>query len=80
MNAAEEQAQLEALASNLGQMVLKGLGQRSRWALRTTLDAARTDGIAGVCVLRIGTREKDFTDITFTVGSVEITHHWKSAG
>lgn len=57
-------------------MILKGMGQRSRWALRTSLDAADTEGVAGICVLRIPPKEKDYIDVTFTVGAVDVVSRW----
>lgn len=36
---------MEGLASRLRDQVLVGLGRKSRWNLKTALDAAQTDGI-----------------------------------
>lgn len=71
------ETELTALATRLGDMILRGLGTRSIWALRTSLDAADTEGVAGICVLRIPPKKKDYLEVNFTVGSsVDVVSRW----
>lgn len=71
-----EETELQTLAERLAGMILRGMGTRSRWALRTSLDAAETEGVAGICVLRIPPKERDRIDVTFTVGNVDVVSRW----
>lgn len=68
--------ELNDLARRLGERILAGLGTRSRWALRTSLDAAETEGVVGIMVLRIPPKTKDYLDVTFTVGQVDVVSRW----
>lgn len=68
--------ELQHLAQELGEMVLAGLGVRSRWALRTAIDAARTEGISGVLVVTVPAKERDYCEVSFTVGIVDIIERW----
>lgn len=71
-----EHDELTQLANRLAEIIVRGLGTRSQWALRTALDAADTEGIAGLAVLRVPPKNKDFIDITFTVGTVDVISRW----
>jgi hypothetical protein len=73
-----DEAELKELADRVALVIVKGLGSRSRWALRTSLDAVETDGIAGICVVKIPPKSKDFIDVTFTVGDVDIISRWSA--
>lgn len=64
------------LAEALGNLIMKGLGTRSAWALETALRAAETEGITGVCVVQIPAKNKDYAEITFTVGTVDVVSRW----
>jgi hypothetical protein len=68
--------ELDALATRLGDQVRAGLGTRSRWALRAALDAAEAEGIAGVLVLQISPKVKDHPEVQFTIGDVELISRW----
>lgn len=59
--------ELQQLAEGLGNLILAGMGSRSRWALRWALDAAHTDGISGVLRVTIPANPKDRCDIGFEV-------------
>lgn len=68
----EQQANLLALQK----IIDSGVGARSRWALNAAAEAARTEGIAGILVLKIPPKGKDYVDITFTIGQVEVVSRW----
>lgn len=70
--------ELEALAERMARLVRAGMGSRSRWALRAALDAAETDGIAGVLSLKLQSKPKDQPDVMFCVGTVEVIQRWGS--
>lgn len=57
-------------------LVGAGMGPRSAWALRAAADAAGTDGIGGVLTIRIPPKTKDYVDLAFTCGTVEVVHRW----
>jgi hypothetical protein len=71
-------SELVSLTEGLGAVLGSGLGVRSRWALRTAIDAARSDGISGVLVVKIPAKGAEFCDVNFTVGSVELVERWGS--
>lgn len=71
-----EQAATQALAEQLGLALMKGMGARSRWALKAAIEAADTEGLGGVCVLMIPTKTKDYIDVTFTCGTVDVISRW----
>lgn len=73
-----KEQELKDLADRMAMTILKGLGTRSRWALRTGLDAAETDGISGVCVLQFPPKGNDHIDIAFTAGAVDVITRWGS--
>lgn len=52
------------------------IGDRGLWALRAAADAARTDGIVGAIIVKIPSTPKDFIDITFTNGAVDVVTRW----
>lgn len=52
------------------------LGARSRFALSTAVDAAATEGIAGVLVVRFPPRSKDRPECQFTIGNVDLIARW----
>lgn len=66
----------EDLALELGRLLMKGMGARSKWALGAAIQAAHTEGIGGVCVLQIPSKAKDYIDITFTCGIVDVISRW----
>jgi hypothetical protein len=74
-----DQHELDELAQKLAETILRGLGTQSKWALRTALDAAGTEGIPGHLSVRIPPRVKDYLDIRFTVGQVDIITRWDGA-
>lgn len=57
--------ELEQLAVDLTRIILKGLGARSKWALKTAIDAAGTEGVSGICTLHIPVRAKDEVELVF---------------
>lgn len=75
-----EEQELTALAERFARLVLQGMGARSRWALRTCLDAAETEGVAGTCVLRVPTRSKDYVDVNFLIGVADLVSRWGDTG
>lgn len=73
----QQQGELRELAELLAEaLVASGLGGRSRWALRTALDAARTDGIAGMLCLAVPPRPNDRMDVSFIIGPVDVITRW----
>lgn len=56
--------------------LLAELGARSRFALSTAVDAARTEGIAGVLVVKFPPRSKDHPECQFTIGTVDVISRW----
>lgn len=69
---------LERLADGFSTMIMKGLGSRSQFALRTSIDADHSEGITGACVLWIPSRFADRLDVTFTIGDVELLSRWEA--
>lgn len=70
------ETELQDLARRVGEVIIRGLGTRSTWALRTALDAAETEGVAGMCVMKIPAKSKEFVDVTFTIGRVDLISRW----
>ena len=65
------------LTEQMSQIISSGhLGPRSLFALKFGAEAARTDGIAGVLSIKIPLKERDFVDIVFTVGTVDVIARW----
>lgn len=60
----------------MAKVIAAGMGSRSRWALNAAAEAAGTEGIAGVVVIKIPAKGKDYVDITFTIGMVEVVSRW----
>lgn len=60
----------------LAQIIEEGVPARSRWALNAAADAAITEGIGGILVIKIPPKGKDLVDIQFTIGIVEVVHRW----
>lgn len=60
----------------LARIIDAGVPARSRWALVAAAEAARTEGIGGVLVIKIAPKSKDYVDISFTIGMVEIVNRW----
>ena len=71
------ESELSRLADGLSGLVRAGLGQKSRWALKTALSAAETEGIGAVLVVRIPPKSKDHIDLDFQPGSVEVLYTWR---
>lgn len=71
-----DDGELEDLATKLGHLVLRGLGARSAWALNAACSAAEVDGIAGVIAIKIPARKKDYIDVVFTAGAVDVVSRW----
>lgn len=67
---------VEELALRMADFVRRDAGARSRWALRTALDALDTEGISGALTFQIPAREKDRPEISFVVGNVDIITRW----
>jgi hypothetical protein len=68
---------LDTLAQKLGYMVLsRGLGPRSIWALNVGVEAAGVEGVAGVLAIKIPPKQKDFLDVVFTAGAVDVVARW----
>jgi hypothetical protein len=74
----EHDEELETLALKIADFVRHGMGSRSKWALRAALDAAETEGVAGVLALKIPSKGKDQPDVMFCVGSVDLVQRWGS--
>lgn len=75
----EQQHEVRQLADRLAEMLLsRGVGGRSRWALRTALDAAETGGVAGMMCIAISGKGKDHLDVSFTVGEVDLITRWSA--
>jgi hypothetical protein len=70
--------EIEGLADRLAEQITKGLGVRSAWALKAALDAGDADGVAGVIVFTIPAKCKDHVDVSFTIGTVDITTRWSA--
>lgn len=70
--------ELETLASKIADLVRHGMGSRSQWALRTALDAAETEGVAGVLSLQLPGKCKEQPEVMFTIGTVELVQRWGS--
>ena len=64
---------LASLAEVIGP---QGLGARSRWALTAAAEAAKTEGIGGILVVRIPPKGKELVDMSFTIGKVEVISRW----
>lgn len=63
-------------AELVNMILAAGLGARSRWALKAAADAAGTEGIGGVLVIQIPPKGKDHCEMSFTIGTVEVTTKW----
>lgn len=74
----DEVDELEKLAVKVADLVRHGMGVRSKWALRAALDAAETEGIAGVLALKIPSKNKEQPDVIFCVGQVDVVQRWGS--
>lgn len=74
----EDEGELEYLALKVANLVRHGMGARSKWALRAALDAAETEGIAGMLMLKIPSKPKDLPDVAFCIGPVELVQRWGS--
>lgn len=73
--------ELAQLATLLSETVLRGMGPRSMFALKVGLEAAQVEGITGVVSLKIPAKQKDYIDVIFTAGPVDITTRgWGQAG
>lgn len=72
--------ELRKLAEELGMMILKGLGQRSRWALFTGLETGRREGCFGVMTIGFPAKCRDYLEIGFTVNAAEVTTRWDVTG
>lgn len=70
--------ELEQLAERMGELIRRGMGARSRWALRAALDAAEVDGVAGLVTLNVPAR-KARCDVSFTIGTVEVVQRWEAS-
>ena len=57
--------ELRELAVRVGEVIIRGLGTRSLWALRWTLDAAENDGVAARCMITVPAKTKDFVEFQF---------------
>jgi hypothetical protein len=73
-----DEKELRELAERAALAIIKGMGPRSRWAMRTSLDALDTEGVGGICVVKIPPKSKDFIDVTFTVGDVDVISRWSA--
>ena len=75
----DNQDGLEALGKRLAERIIQGLGTRSAWALRAAVDAGETPDIAGIIVIKVPPKNSDRLDITFTIGTVDVTTRWDVA-
>lgn len=67
---------LSHLATQLSELVLRGMGARSTFALTVGLQAAEL-GVGGVVALKIPRRRQDRVDVIFTAGDVDVlTTSW----
>lgn len=64
------------LQDKISELLSRSTGPRSRWALQTAIAAAETEGVAGVFIVKIPPRSKDYLDVTFTVGTVDVISRW----
>lgn len=55
------------------------LGTRSKWALRAATEAAKAEGIEGILVIKIPSKIKDYAEVTFTIGAVDVVNRWMGA-
>lgn len=74
----EDVDELERLALKVANLVRHGMGVRSKWALRAALDAAETEGVAGLLLLKIPSKSKDLPDASFCIGQVDVVQRWGS--
>lgn len=77
-NKITEQGETEGVLALLGKITGGGIGSRSQFALRTAADAAGTEGIGGVIVIKIPPKCKDYVDVDFTIGVVEVVSRWSA--
>lgn len=61
-------AELREFSQRVEELFLsRGMGKRSRFALRKALEAAEADGIGGVFVIKIPPNRTEWIDVDFTL-------------
>lgn len=60
----------------MSQSMARGLRPSSLFALKFGVEAARVEGIGGVLAIKIPPREKDYLDVMFTAGAVDVIARW----